>query len=128
MQGRMLVVDRKSADEIRSKVGENYPLPVGYFILVALYKLPEKVGSLYMPDETREEHKWQGQVGLVLGMGAEAYKDRQKFASGPWCAYGDWVQFRAESVKAKFDYNGVTLGYLDDDKVLGIVGQPIEIK
>jgi hypothetical protein len=126
----MLVIDSKTAHDIRVAIGENYPMPVGYYVLVALYKLPEKVGSLFMPDETREEHKWQGQVGLVLAMGAEAYKDRQKFGSGAWCAVGDWVQFRAESLKAKFDYRDskVTLAYLDDDKVLGIVGQPLDIK
>lgn len=68
-------------------------------ILVAVYqraKTAERTkGGIFLPDKTKEEDKWQGNVGLVVAMGPKAYKDDEvtKF-EGERVDIGDWVWFR----------------------------------
>lgn len=68
-------------------------------ILVAVYqrgKTAEKTkGGIYLPDKTKDEDKWQGSVGLVVGLGPKAYQDDEvtKF-DGESVEVGDWVWFR----------------------------------
>ena len=75
-------------------------LAQGSRILVAIYQPPmvEKVGSVFltqsMSEEDRDEYVWQGKVGLIVQMGAQAYvdDDNVKF-HGLKNKVGDWVWF-----------------------------------
>lgn len=66
-------------------------------VVVAIYIRPDRTKSgLILTDRTRDEDKYQGKVGLVVKMGAEAFND----PSGNWfqgvnVKVGDWVWFRA---------------------------------
>lgn len=68
-------------------------------ILVAVYqraKTAEKTkGGIFLPDKAKDEDKWQGIVGLVVGKGPKAYQDDEvtKF-DGETVEVGDWVWFR----------------------------------
>ncbi|HEY6290356.1 MAG TPA: hypothetical protein VI455_02190 [Terriglobia bacterium] len=72
--------------------------PAGYRILVRIPELKaqmERWANLYMPDQTRSLEEAAQIVGQVVGLGPDAYQDQVKFPSGPWCAPGDFVLFRA---------------------------------
>ena len=48
-------------------------------ILVAIYIRPEKTsGGVLLPNQTRDEDKWQGKMGLVLKKGPSAFVDESQ--------------------------------------------------
>ena len=82
------------------------PTPVGYNVLVLQYVRPEKVGSLFMPEQAKREDEFQGAVGIVLAVGPDAYSG-SKFTSGPWVKPGDWVAWpRLKATATKFAVMG----------------------
>lgn len=71
-------------------------------ILVAVYQPPmvtKTAGGVILTDKLKEsdveEYLWQGKVGLIVAMGAQAYEDDDttKF-HGVRNKVGDWVWFR----------------------------------
>lgn len=87
------VVDPR--DALLQKAGDLDGIEVfGNDILVALYTPPEKTKSgIIFADDTRNEFRFQGKVGLVLKMGPTAYVNDagDKFRD---IEVGDWVVFR----------------------------------
>lgn len=65
-------------------------------ILVAIFRRPEKRGSLYIPDKVRDEDIYQGVAGLVVKMGEHCYEanDTIDFREADRCQVGDWIMFR----------------------------------
>ncbi len=65
-------------------------------VLAAIYIRPEKTKSgLYLSNNTREEDKWQGKVGLIVKTGPDAFKDDTgKWFNGVNINVGDWIYFR----------------------------------
>jgi hypothetical protein len=95
------------------------PAPTGWHVLVLQYIRPEKVGSIFLADQTRKEDEYQGRVGLVLALGPDAYADTVKFPNGPWCQVGDWVLWPPmESAATRFRYGKAVLALINDDRVL----------
>ena len=94
-------------------------------ILVAVYLRPEKTKSgIYMPDNHRDEDKFQSNVGLVLKKGPMAFDDH----TGQWFAnveieQNDWVVFRP-SDGWSITINGVLCRMIDDVNVRGRVDHP----
>ena len=89
------------------------PDPKGWKILVAMLKssqtiMNEEVGNI---------------CGYVLELGPEAYNDKKRFASGPWCKKGDWVIFRAYSGTRMVMY-GQEFRLINDDTVEAVVEDP----
>jgi hypothetical protein len=107
-----------------------FPLPTGYFVMVLQYIRAEGRalpggGMLYYADQTRKEDEYQGRVGLVLRLGPDAYRDTAKYPSGPWVKVGDWVTWPAlENVAQRQKYHGLILGFLPDDRLVGIDVDP----
>lgn len=72
-------------------------------ILVAVYERPKQAQygtlKLELADNTREEDRYQGKVGLVLKMGPLAFVDDPvngvTFLDEDKCKPGDWIVFRA---------------------------------
>jgi co-chaperonin GroES (HSP10) len=56
-------------------------------------------------------------------MGDEAYKDVNKFPSGPWCEIGDFVMMRSYS-GTRFSIGGHEFRMINDDTVEGVVQDP----
>jgi len=52
---------------------------------------------VYLPDELKSREQTASIIGFVLKTGSEAYKDEDKFPSGPYCKEGDFVIFRSYS-------------------------------
>lgn len=106
------------------------PSPVGYYVLLAIFKRPEKTrGGIILADRTRDEDDYQGRVGLVLAIGDHAYRsDKFREFDDPWVDLGDWVVFPVfENAATKFKFNGITLATLPDDKMLAVVDNPMDV-
>ena len=88
----------------------------------------EKSKSLIeMPAEVRDR-EWAAEVrGEVMELGPDAYRDPQKFPTGPWCKQGDCVIMRSYS-GTRFTIRGHLYALINDDTVAGVVeGDPGEV-
>lgn len=87
-------------------------------ILVAVYVRPTKTKSgLYLTDKYADEDKFQGKVGLLVGMGPAAFQDD----SGQWFNNAsfnlhDWLVYRP-SDGWSITINGVLCRMLSDTQV-----------
>jgi co-chaperonin GroES (HSP10) len=106
---------------------------VGYRILVHILPLEEtaqrfKDSKLVMPPETHDRELMAQTWGEVLDMGTDAYRDKTKFPTGPWCKKGDRIFMRPYS-GTRFVVRGELYALINDDTVQGVVtGDPGEIE
>lgn len=95
----------------------------GYKILIAMPEPKKKEGSIHLPEDVAAREALAQIVGNVVAVGPDAYKDQQKFPTGPWCVVGDWVIFRSYA-GTRFKINGQELRLLNDDCVEATVDDP----
>ena len=108
------VLDPSLADQ---SLIDRMPSPTGWRLLILPYRGKGKTeGGLYLPDKVVEDNQISTQVGFVLKMGPMAYKDPEKFPSGPWCAEKDWVMF-ARYAGSRFKIDGGEVRILNDDEI-----------
>ncbi len=106
---------------------EKMPNPTGWRILVLPYRGKGKTEKgLYMPDTVVEQQQVSTQVGYVLKVGPLAYKDSEKFPSGPWCHEKDWVMFVRYS-GSRFNIDGGEVRILNDDEILACIDEPEDV-
>ena len=95
-----MVHDEPPAEVIWREVG---PLDrievVGQYLLVCLYVRPatRTIGGIEIPETATEDDRYQGRVGMVLKLGAQAFIDSAVppvTFGGFKCAPGDWVVYR----------------------------------
>lgn len=70
-------------------------VPSGYQVIIQLPTLPEKIGSILMVSDTKDNLENSTCFGKVVEVGATAFKDRdtgQPWHEGPWAAVGDIVR------------------------------------
>ena len=79
--------------------------------------------GLVKADATKHQEQILTVVGLVLDMGEQAYKDPDRYPTGPWCKVGDYVMFRANS-GTRFRAHGVEYRLLNDDSIDAVVADP----
>ena len=118
------VLDPSLADQ---SLIDRMPSPTGWRLLILPYRGKGKTeGGLYLPDKVVEDTQISTQVGFVLKMGPMAYKDPEKFPSGPWCAEKDWVMF-ARYAGSRFKIDGGEVRILNDDEILAKIQEPEDI-
>ena len=91
-------------------------------VLVAIYIRPQKTKSgIIFADQTRDEDKYQGKIGLIIKTGPAAFVDPDgKWFVGSDLKVGDWVMYRASDGWAT-KINGVECRMLADTAVRGRV-------
>ena len=103
------------------------PKPTGWRLLVLPFKMKEKTkGGLVLAETTLEKQQVASQVGLVMAMGPDCYKDKERYPDGPWCKVKDWVMFaRYAGSRIKIDGGEMRLpmGY----EVLATIDSPEDI-
>ena len=100
------------------------PEPKGWKVLVAMPEVEEKTeGGIIKASRTMKDEEVANICGYVIKLGPEAYKDKKRFASGPWCEEGDWVIFRAYSGTRIMMY-GQEFRLINDDTVEAVVEDP----
>jgi len=103
------------------------PAPTGWRILILPYQGKSKTaGGIFLPSEVQEKSNISTQVGYVLKVGPLAYKDTDKFPSGPWCEEKQWVMF-ARYAGSRFQIDGGEVRILNDDEILATIMDPEDI-
>lgn len=114
---------RKKVEE--ALAAHTLPVPKGWKILIAMPVFEEKASAagIILPNATKNAEEIAANIGLVVSMGEEAYKDLAKFPSGPWCKVGDFVMMRSYS-GTRFSIGNHEFRMINDDTVEGVVEDP----
>lgn len=94
-------------------------------VLVAGYIASARTaGGIFKIDKTIEEDRWQGNVGLVIGLGKGAFKDDAvaKF-HGDKLKVGDWVMYQPADGISMY-INQVPCRLFQDTRILMKVTDP----
>ena len=113
--------------EKKEKKEPKLPKPTGWRMIVLPFKMKEKTkGGLVLAETTLERQQVASQVGLVLAMGDQCYKDKERYPDGPWCKVKDWVMF-ARYAGSRIKIDGGEMRLLNDDEVLATIDSPEDI-
>lgn len=95
------------------------PKPTGWQILLRPVPIREQTkGGIFLPESVRDDYQYLSNVARVLAIGPNAFENvEQTFEVGDYVVYG------RHSGK-KFQYKGVLLTLLDDERVLMVVDDP----
>ena len=80
-------------------------------------------GGIVLAETTLERQQVASQVGLVMAMGPQCYKDKERYPEGPWCKEKDWVMF-ARYAGSRIKIDGGEMRLLNDDEVLATIDSP----
>lgn len=103
---------------------DQLPNPSGWRILVLPFTPKEKTkGGIIFSQESLDKARIATNCGYVLKLGPLAYKDKEKFPTGPWCKEKDWVIF-ARYAGSRLPIEDGEVRLLNDDEVLGTIKDP----
>lgn len=104
---------------------EDIPTPTGWRLLVAIVEASDTYASgILKSDQTKQNEEVSSVVMQVVDMGPDAYADKTRFPSGPWCKIGDYVLVRAYA-GTRFKIRGREMFRLiNDDTVEAVVANP----
>ena len=115
------------AVEKQKKEMEKVPNPTGYRITLFPLKLDSKTKSgIHLTDETVQESQLTTNICKVLKVGPDAYKDKDKFPTGPWCKTDDWVLI-TRYAGSRIRIDGGELRIINDDEILAVIDDPRDI-
>ena len=110
--------------EVDHKVANKIPEPSGYKLLIKPLEVKEKTDSgVYMPDSLKSAEQTASVIGFVVKAGPDAYMDKDKFPTGPYCQEGDFVIFRSYS-GTRFKIDKQEFRLINDDTVEAVVDDP----
>ena len=111
----------------KKKEEPKLPQPTGWRMLVLPFKMKDKTkGGVILAEDTLERQQVASQVGLVMAMGPQCYKDKERYPEGPWCKEKDWVMF-ARYAGSRIKIEGWEMRLLNDDEILATIDSPEDI-
>ena len=114
----------KEEEMAQDKLDALIPKPVGYRVLIALPNIEETFdGGIVKAAKTLRDEYILSTIGLVLDMGEQAYADKDRFPTGPWCKQGDYVMFRANT-GTRFKVGNQEYRLMNDDSIEAVVDDP----
>lgn len=105
------------------------PKPQGYRILCAIPEAEKTFDNslLEKADITMHHEEVLTTVLFVVDLGADCYKDEQKFPTGPWCQKGDFILVRPNA-GTRLVIHGREFRLINDDSVEAVVDDPRGIR
>ena len=120
-------VEAPQADADNETKATALPTPAGHKLLCIVPDVSDKVDGTEldlvrdMATMRQEEHATT--VLFVLRAGPSAYKDAERFPTGPWCKEGDFVLVRTYT-GTRFKIFGKEFRVINDDQVECVVQDP----
>ena len=103
------------------------PEPAGYKILCGVPDISDKIDGtdldLVRPSQFAAQEQHATTVLFVLKVGPEAYTDKTRYPSGPWCKPGDFILTRTYS-GTRFKIFGKEFRLINEDQVDAVVQDP----
>ena len=120
------VWDGKAVEKQKKEL-EKVPNQSGYRITLFPLKLDSKTKSgIILTDDTVQESQLTTNICKVLKVGPDAYKDKDKFPTGPWCKQDDWVLI-TRYAGSRIRIDGGELRIINDDEILAVIDDPRDI-
>jgi co-chaperonin GroES (HSP10) len=118
-------VDAPADDATPAEKARMLPDPTGWRILCAIPQVKNTFegSNIIKADSVMRVEEQTTVVLMVLKVGPEAYSDKEKFPSGPWCKEGDFVMVRAYA-GTRFKIFGSEFRLLNDDQIDAVVQDP----
>lgn len=123
------IVPKDSPDEnipIEDRA-RSLPEPQGWKILCVVPDVTEKIDGteldLVKATSYAKQEEHATTVLFVVKVGPQAYKDPDKFLTGPWCKEGDFVLVRTYA-GTRFKIFGKEFRLINDDQVEAVVQDP----
>ena len=112
-------------EEVEGDFEAQLPSPVGYRILVAMPEIEDTYDGSGLIKSAQSMHQAHimSIIGVVLDIGGQAYQDKERYPTGPWCKVGDYVMFRANT-GTRFKVGGMEYRLMNDDSVEAVVADP----
>lgn len=121
-------VTEMSEQLIPQEVLDKLPTPVGFHLLLALREFEAvSEGGIVLSTNMVRQETTASILGLVVKVGPDAYNDKEKFPSGPWCQEGDWVMFKSYA-GVRFKVGAQEFRLINDDTVEAVVSDPASIE
>lgn len=113
---------RKLTHETIMDHRDKVPTVRGYRLMLIPVSHEEKTKSgIIIPDDIREKQRNHALIFRVVGMGPEAYTDKERFPTGPYCSLGDYVLIaRYAGTRIATQYCD-DLRVINDDEVMAVV-------
>lgn len=101
------------------------PDPTGWKILCAVPEIDDRFEGtdIVRPDSNKTQEQFATVVLFVVKLGPDAYKDTDKYPSGPWCKEGDFIIARQYS-GTRLLIHGKEFRVIYDDQVEAVVQDP----
>ena len=118
-------LDKPEENATNEQKATQLPVPTGWRLLCIVPDVSETFdnSALIKADAFMKQEEHATTVLFVLKVGPEAYKDKDKFSSGPWCKEGDFILTRTYS-GTRFKLFGKEFRLLNDDQVDAVVQDP----
>jgi co-chaperonin GroES (HSP10) len=120
-------VDAPTPDATSEEKARQLPDPAGYKLLCAVPDVEERYAGttldLVKPTDILRQEEHATTVLFVMKHGADAYKDKTKFPTGPWCKPGDFILVRTYS-GTRVKIFGKEFRLINDDQVDAVVQDP----
>lgn len=115
----------KEPNPTDAEVEAQLPIPKGYRVLVALPDVQDTFSgsSVIKTDSQKHKDYITTIMGIVVDIGKDAYKDKERFPSGPYCEQGDFVMFRMNT-GTRFSVNGKEFRLMNDDSIEAVIPDP----
>ena len=124
----ILATENGEVPENAEDKAKQLPKPAGYHILCAVPEVEEEFeNGLVKSSMTVYTEEMLTTVLFVVALGPDAYKDPQKFPSGPWCKVGDFVLVRPNA-GSRLVIHGKDFRLINDDTIEAVVDDPRGIK
>jgi co-chaperonin GroES (HSP10) len=108
----------------QERKAKQLPDPSGYRILCAIPDIEEKTaGGIIKADITIHHEELLTTTLFVLKLGPDAYSDKSRFPSGPWCREGDFILVRPHA-GTRVKIHGREFRIINDDSVEAVVEDP----
>jgi len=120
---------KKAAEEVEAKrnvppAESSLPKPTGWRIMVLPFQPKVKTkGGILLAESALERQQIGTVCGLVLKMGPDCYRDKERYPEGPWCKKGEWVIF-ARYAGSRLKIEGGEIRILNEDEILGTIQDP----
>ena len=109
---------------VQEKKATQLPDPSGYRLLCMIPEIENKTsGGILKADITVANEELLTTVLFVAKVGPDAYKDKKRFPSGPWCKEGDFILVRPHA-GTRLKIHGTEWRIINDDAVEGVVEDP----
>ena len=120
-------VEAPEADADNETKASALPIPTGWKLLCIVPEVSDKLEGtsldLVRDVATIKQEEHATTVLFVLRVGSSAYKDTERFPTGPWCKEGDFVLVRTYS-GTRFKIFGKEFRVINDDQVECVVDDP----